>query len=94
MQEYQYHVLFGQDENSIFAYISDLDIATFGIDKEDAIFMVKDAIKSYIEVCLSENDKIPSTSSLDETIKKTEKYLKELDIKLISYNYEIITISI
>ncbi len=71
-----------QDDGKICVYFPDIDVATFGDNMEDAVFMAQDALRTYIEVCLEEKDPIPKASNVQAAKEKAENHCKELDISI------------
>ncbi len=71
-----------QDDGQICIYFPDIDVATFGENMEDAIFMAQDALRTHIEVCLEGKDPIPKASDIQTAKAKAEKYCEELDITI------------
>jgi len=71
-----------QDDGNICVYFPDIEVATFGENMADAVFMAQDALRTHIEVCLEEKDSIPKPSDLQTVKRMAEKYCKELDIEI------------
>ncbi len=71
-----------QEDGKICVYFPDIDTTTFGNNMEDAVFIAKDALRTYIEVCLEEKDPIPNASDIQTIIDKAEQYCKDRDIPI------------
>jgi len=71
-----------QSDGGYCVYFPDIDVATEGDNIKDAVYMAQDALRTHIEICLEEKDTIVKPSDYLTAKDKSEKYCKELDIKI------------